>query len=477
MLFNSAAFLFIFLPITWIGYWACASRGKASLAKIVLLAASCVFYAACDWRFLPLLLSSISVNHLVAVHLLRDGSRRQWALRFALIANLLVLGYFKYWVWVSGAFIAAGWLAVDGISKIVLPLGISFFTFHVISFLVDTYRGKAIPGSWLDSAIYFMFFPHLVAGPILSHRDFAPQLALLRLPSDAWAMRAVVLIVFGLAKKLLIADTLARYVVAVYWPANGATSIGFFDAWIAVAGYTAQLYYDFSAYCEIALGLAMLFGFRFPINFWSPYKSATIQEFWGRWHITLGAFLRDYVYIPLGGSKLGFGRGLIAVAIAFGLGGIWHGAGLTFLLWGCLHASYVVMFRLWQRQPWRLPNAFAVAITLFAVMFAWVPFRATDIHQAMVIWKGMVGGFDVALPAFVASALSLSELSSATGRYGGLEAVVLAVVFAWMLTAPNLIEYVSHFIFRRRSIVLLASIWLAVLFSLALPTEFLYFAF
>ncbi len=479
MLFNSATFLFLFLPLTWALYRWAVRRAGGSTALWVLAVASAVFYAAWDWRFLPLLLLSIIVNHAVAVTIARRrgaGKGSAALLTAAVAVNLSVLAYFKYWMWIGGMLAGLGGWSAPG--SIVLPLGISFFTFHVISFLVDTHRGTATPGSVLESTVYFLFFPHLIAGPILLHREFAPQLRSLRLPPDEWIRRGILLIVLGLTKKLLIADSLSRWVVTPYWPSTETATLHFVDAWIAVAGYTAQLYYDFSAYCEIALGLALLLGFRIPVNFWSPYRSTTIREFWQRWHITLGRFLRDYLYIPLGGAKRGFWLGAVAVAVTFLLGGLWHGAGWTFLLWGGLHALYVIIHRLWQRQPIRLPKGVGIALTLLAVMFAWVPFRATDLDQTLLIWRAMLGLEAGHVPPLVAMALPWLDFEvHRLTRFGGLELLPLVILFTWMLTRPNAIQAVLAWPAGRRGLVLAGVLWLAVVFSLALPTEFLYFQF
>lgn len=481
MLFNSAIFLFVFLPITYGAYRWALCRRTPLLAKTALLLGSLVFYGAWNWRFVPWLLASITANHWVALTLatVSDGRRRRRLVCAAVTVNLLVLAYFKYAGWLSHGLQALGVGITaetqSALDAIILPLGISFFTFHVISFLVDCYRRTSAPGRWLDTAVYFVFFPHLVAGPILSHRDFAPQLAEPRVAPREWIARGLYLICVGLFKKLAIADSLARWVVAVYWPGAGVKP-ALFQSWMAVCGYTAQIYYDFSAYCEIALGLAMLFGYRFPINFFSPYRADTIQSFWSRWHITLGHFLRDYVYVPLGGSRNGFVWGLLLVLLTFTIGGLWHGAGMTFLVWGWLHAGYVIAYRLWQRQPARLPPWLARLLTLVAVMVAWVAFRAVDLPQCLSLWQGLIGVNGASVPGFLGAAEpSLSH--GQPGQYQGLEAIPLAVVFAGMLWLRNPIERARQLNWQRHELVIMLGAWACAVFSLALPTAFLYFQF
>lgn len=480
MLFNSASFLFLFLPTVWLAYrMTLRSSGpySATLAKWVLLLASITFYGVWDWRYVPGLLASIAINHQVARAIARStpGRSRKVLLLVGIVVNTLLLVYFKHAAWLVDLVLATGAPVptgvLQGVQGLVLPLGISFYTFHVISFLVDTYRGQSKPTTLLDSACYFLFFPHLVAGPILSHRNFAPQLVAPAPAPPTWVARGLFLIVIGLAKKLLIADTIAKYIVEPFWPAPGSAP-GLFDAWMAVAGYSAQLYYDFSAYCEIALGLAMLFGFRFPVNFHSPYQAPTIQAFWTRWHITLGRFLRDYLYIPLGGNRKGAMRSFAAVILTFAVGGLWHGAGVTYLVWGLLHGSYIIGYRLWQRQSYRLPHRFAVAITLFLVMLAWVPFRAVDLDQVIQLWRGLTGLNGIELPAFLAGADAIIR-----SRFLGLEAFPLVALYVWMLTRPNAVEVASKLSCNAAQALRLLAVWSVVVFSLALPSTFLYFQF
>ncbi|WP_225767316.1 MBOAT family protein [Inquilinus sp. Marseille-Q2685] len=370
--------------------------------------ASVAFYGWWSIGYLPLLLGSILFNFVVGMGLVRRPSRALLALGVGV--DLLLLGYFKYAVFAQGVvndLLAAQWPALS----IILPIGISFYTFTQIAFLVDAYHGKVDDRDPLAYALFVTFFPHLIAGPILHHKEMTVQFAALprlRIGSDDIAV-GVTMFAFGLFKKTVLADSLALHASPVFEQAAAGHAPSFFAAWTATLGYTLQLYFDFSGYSDMAIGLARLFGIRMPENFNSPYKARSIADFWQRWHMTLSRFLRDYLYIPLGGNRRGKARSYVNAFITMLLGGIWHGAGWQFILWGALHGAYIVVARLfsdWARpRGIRLPAALAAALTFLAVILAWVPFRAPDLAAAGSVYTGLLGLNGVGAPSLQAVAL------------------------------------------------------------------------
>lgn len=404
MLFNSYFFLLVFLPVTAIGFFLIGLRSRL-LAAGWLAGASLFFYGWWDVRYLPLLLASISFNYWCAGHL-RPGrhDRTRLILAAAIGANLALLIYYKY-----AGFFAATYSEISGgpriILHIVLPIGISFFTFTQIAFLVDTYQGKVTERRVVHYLLFVTYFPHLIAGPVLHHKEMMPQFAdprIYRFSARSMAVGATIFCI-GLAKKVLIADNIAPY-AATLFDHPGTPSL--LLAWSGVLAYTFQLYFDFSGYSDMAIGLSRMFGIQLPLNFDSPYKSRNIAEFWRKWHMTLSRFLRDYLYIPLGGNRHGTGRRYANLMTTMVLGGLWHGAGWNFVVWGFLHGLYLTVQQMWAAlaKRLRLPvdsmiwTCIATVITFAAVCAAWVFFRAQDMATAVTILRGMAGGYGVALP-------------------------------------------------------------------------------
>jgi alginate O-acetyltransferase complex protein AlgI len=328
--------------------------------------------------------------------------------------NLAVLAFFKY----TDFFIATidtlpG--ATIPLAHIVLPLGISFFTFTQIAFLVDVHRGIATEYSFVHYLLFVTYFPHLIAGPVLHHRQMMPQFAAAatyRLDAGLFTEGCSIFLV-GLAKKVVLADSLAAFVSPLFDAVEHASAVTFFEAWGAALAYTFQLYFDFSGYSDMAVGLSLLFGVRIPINFASPYKSLNIVDFWRRWHMTLSQFLRDYLYLPLGGNRLGPVRRYINLMITMILGGLWHGASWTFVCWGTLHGLYLVVNHGWQRlrgsaraansRLAAISGGCSVVVTFLAVVAGWVVFRAKSLHGAAAIFTGMAGRNGFVLPSAVAA--------------------------------------------------------------------------
>ena len=338
MLFNSYEFIFIYLPITLLIYFTFAGFHYTKLATTSLIVASLVFYSYWDIRYLPLLLLSIVLNYNIGAALERNHSRI--LLILGLTVNLALLGYFKYY----GFFIhSVNDIFSNGliVPEIILPLGISFFTFTQTAFLIDSFRGETQKYSFLNYTLFVTVFPHLIAGPILYHKDMIPQFS--RLRNFVFLHKNFTMglgfFIIGLFKKIIIADTLSPWVKIAFSHAQNLTLI---DAWLGAVSYTFQLYFDFSGYSDMAIGLGLMFNFHLPINFNSPYKSKSIIEFWRRWHMTLSVFLKNYLYIPLGGNKSGELKRTRNLIITMFLGGLWHGAGWTFIIWGSLHGIYLV---------------------------------------------------------------------------------------------------------------------------------------
>jgi len=408
MVFASHSFLG-FLLILLLAYWG-AGRFDERLGKPLLIAASFVFYGFWIPAYLLLLLASILFNHIIARRVMAGPSTqvRRLLTTLGIALNLALIGFYKY-----AAFLveSLNWGLDTGfdVPDIILPIGISFFTFQQISLLVDAHKGQVQQLRFWDHVLFISFFPQLIAGPIVRQHDMLPQLCARR----DWRLRAdyvaigIALFAFGLFKKTALIDPFVPHLDLIYAAAQAGDPVGFLDGWIAGIGYGFQIYFDFSAYSDMAIGLGIMFGLRLPVNFFSPYKAASIREFWRRWHISLSRFLRDYLFIPLGGSRHGVLRTVAALMITMTLGGLWHGAGWNFVIWGVLHGSYLAVNHLWsalmarrQAAPsttisgrlgrW-LWKAFCVLLTFLAVSFAWVFFRAPDFDSAMTLASAMLG--------------------------------------------------------------------------------------
>src|SRR3984957_10563719 len=395
MLFNSYPFIFLFLPIALFGYFA---LGRFSnLAPVIWLAlASLAFYAVSNWAFVALLLASIAFNYLVGRLLIAYRLRR--SVRFAVLTagvagDLLVLGYFKY-----AGFLAANLNALlsTGLSvNVLLPVGISFYTFTQIAFLVDAYRGKVAHYALPHYALFVTYFPHLIAGPILHHKDMIPQFeaAESKSPNPHLILCGLMIFAIGLFKKTGLADGIQPLVSLAFSP---EASPSFDQAWIGALAYTFQLYFDFSGYSDMAIGISLMFGIFLPLNFNSPYKATSIVDFWRRWHMTLSQFLRDYLYIPLGGNRHGRVLRYVNLMITMVLGGLWHGAAWTFVAWGALHGLYLCINHAWVNygppMPKRLARPAGVVaflLTFLAVVVAWVFFRADSLASALSVLSDM----------------------------------------------------------------------------------------
>jgi len=442
MLFHSYSFLFLFLPVTLLLFFVSRSYGSKRLALSVLTLASFGFYAIWNPLYLPLLLLSIGLNFAIGRQLSAQYSQlaiapsttqshsafgtlqtqRKALLSLGLGINLALIAYYKYADFIASSILPSGlYQAVNSelaLSQITLPLAISFFTFQQISYLVDAYKGDSSVYRFGDYCLFVSFFPQLIAGPIVRHQNLIPQFH--QPQTFRFSQRNVVVglagFALGLSKKVLIADSLSPWVSEIFAHADDVT---FLEAWVGAIAYSLQLYFDFSGYSDMAIGIALLFNIQLPVNFNSPYKATSIVSFWRRWHITLSHFLRDYLYIPLGGSQKGNARRYGNLLITMLLGGLWHGAGWTFVLWGGLHGAYLCINHAWHRfsQQWQqrylplltLPAAIAWSLTMVAVVVSWVLFRSETLADGIGIIQTMAGLNGVVLPG------------ASTGKLGGLE--------------------------------------------------------
>ena len=496
MLFNSFEFIFLFLPIAVIGFFG-VSRVRHELGTAWLVLASLFFYGWWDYRYVPLLLGSILFNYLVGQRLERlafgheiergghvtadmphHGARKAW-LAFGIVLNVALLGYFKYTDFFLGTWNALAGAMVFDLPHIVLPLGISFFTFTQTAYLVDAYRGQARTPSLVAYGEFVTIFPHLIAGPIINHKKMMPQFVAEETFHVNWAnlSAGLTLFVLGLFKKVCLADTISPWVNAAFAQVDGLTCLA---AWAAVIGYTLQLYFDFSGYSEMALGLGLMLNLRLPQNFDSPYQARSIIDFWRRWHITLGLWVRDYLYIPMGGNRFGKLLQMRNLFISMLIIGLWHGAGWTYVLWGAWHGVMLMVNHAWrglgqhlrlqnaQRSGsqttgssrfLQLPNPVCWLFTMAGVVIGWVFFRAADFHTAGVVFVAMAD-------------LSSLALDVDAGQLAFLAACAVAA-----LTMPNPVRLMEKFRPSLSWLLLTIALGLLALSQFSHVTDFLYFQF
>lgn len=502
MLFNSYVFVLAFLPGSLLVFHALRFLGQERASIIALSLLSLFFYGWWDARYLlllvPLMLANFGIALLLAPNQGRHRTGARWLLAAGVAGNLAVLGYFKY-----ANFFVDNLNALLGLdlflARVVLPLGISFFTFQKIAFLVDAYRGRVHHLDLPDYALFVSFFPQLIAGPIVHHSEVLPQfLRRGRVPIEMAAL-GLAIFAIGLAKKVLLADNAAPFATARFDAAAAGGQLGLGDAWAGTLAYTVQLYFDFSGYSDMAIGAGLMFGIKLPVNFASPYKATSIIDFWRRWHITLSRFLRDYLYVPLGGNRRGRTRRYVNLFLTMLLGGLWHGAGWTFVIWGALHGAYLGVNHGWRALRERLglsprwTGAFhalpARGLTFLAVVVAWVFFRAENVSAALAMLRGMAG-----LNGALAGGAGPAQAFSDTGTAFAVTGLLLAV--AWL--APST-QQITRYIGPEHEVVLdvheaeqaHASRWrpsprwavstglllAACLMSMSRVSEFLYFQF
>jgi alginate O-acetyltransferase complex protein AlgI len=472
VLFNSYEFLFLFLPVVFLVFFQIGHYSRP-LAALWLFAASLFFYGWWNPAYVGLLLVSIFFNFAVGTALSREHARghvrrNKWILGLGVATNLVLLGYFKYanfFVTNADAALNLGWQ----IETIILPLGISFFTFTQIAFLVDAYRGEVKETNFIHYGLFVTYFPHLIAGPVLHHKEMMPQFAQPSTYRVNWENLSIGLTIFsiGLFKKVVLADGIAPFASPVFSAAANGETLTFLEAWGGALAYTFQLYFDFSGYSDMAIGISRMFGVKLPLNFDSPYKAVNIIEFWRRWHMTLSRFLRDYLYFALGGNRKGPARRYLNLFVTMLLGGLWHGAGWTFVIWGALHGFYLIINHAWHqirkalghdlKRSTSIGRFAGMALTFLVVVIGWVFFRAENFDAAIAVLSGMAGLNGVTLPGWWYGLFHwrLIELMGGMGiHFGSLSAIsgdvnmmISWIVVLWALAwlAPNTQQIMAGF--------------------------------
>ncbi len=460
MIFTSVQFLYVFLPLVLLGFGLARRVGGLRAGMVVLIGSSLVFYGSWNPWNLLLLLGSLTANHTLSALMDRTGQRRRWFVA-GLLLNLSVLFYFKYAAFAVEAGRDAGFWHWS-LPKLVLPLGISFITFQKIAFLLDRYRGTADHPRFRDFVLFVTFFPQLIAGPIVHHAEFIPQIGRIRFDVSMVALGAFVFFT-GAAKKVLLADPLAAGVDMAFAEVD---AMGMLSAWYFLLAYTFQLYFDFSGYSDMAVGLGLMFGLQLPWNFLSPLKAASIIDFWRRWHATLSRFLRDSIYVPLGGSRQGALKTCRNLGITMLAGGIWHGAGWQFVVWGGLHGMALIAAHLWRGWGWAMPRPAGWGLTFGCVMIGWVFFRSENLAQS---------------GAYLSTMSGLSQMSWLThwGQMADTLPFLLAAAFI-CFAMPNTRELASRIRWSAAQLLWLGILVTAVcarLLGTLEPPKFLYFDF
>lgn len=381
MLFNSLAYILLFLPIVVLAY-NIVKRYSATMAKLFMICASAYFYTYISYNGVLVLALSCIVSW-CAYLFINTSKQNGLALALGISVNVIMLCAIKYNHFIpEGASYGTDWLHVYG-----MPLAVSFFTFQQISFLVDAYKGKINKVSAIDYLYYIMFFPKMVAGPITRWQSLMPQTNSKEVVRSSMVLLGLTIISIGLFKKVVLSGLFSRYADIGY---SHTETLNFIEAWITSLSYTVQIYYDFSGYSDIAIGSALLLGIRLPDNFNSPYKAVNIRDFWNRWHISLSTWLRDYVYIPLGGSRKGMPRTLANLIITFLISGAWHGSELNFIIWGLMHGVATAVNVLWEKAGLSMPPIVGWLVTFIFINFSWIPFRAESVQSAYEIFKAML---------------------------------------------------------------------------------------
>ncbi len=463
MLFQSQAFVLAFLPLALVAYYLGAH--SRNWRESCLVAASLIFYGWWDVRFIPLLLGQIGITW--ALTGLHGRTKSQWPLMAGITINLASLGTFKYLNFVF-TFVTAAIGRPQDPFDIVLPVGISFFSFQLISYLIDRLRNDAPVYPFRRFALFVLFFPHLIAGPIVRHNELIPQFDSdpLRPGCEQRIGMGLILFSIGLAKKVLFADRLAEVVNPIFGNAATGTALSFGESWTAMLGFSFQIFLDFSAYTDMAIGIALLFGLVLPENFRRPYLATNIRDFWRRWHMSLSRFLRDYVYIPLGGSRNGTARFAAATIMTMALCGLWHGAGWMFIAWGLWHGIGLVVCRGWQSLSVPLPAPVGWFLTMMFVIVGWVLFRAPDVSTFLSISGSMIG---------------LGGFNGGWGGGFGRTDILLEAILPCLLipSSHEILEILKTY--RPRPIVIVPIAMLAAYCVLEVgkgaPAEFIYFRF
>ena len=471
MLFNSYIFIFAFFPICIAAWYLLNHFKKYTLGKISLLISSLIFYAYYNVNYAFIIISSILVNYVLS-HIMICSKKqvlRKFAFAFGLLFNIGLIAYYKY----------ADFM-IDNINvlfktdlpllHILMPLGISFFTFQQLSYVIDSYKKDIPKYSLLDYSVFVLFYPQLIAGPIVLHDEIIPQISSKTNKTFDFKIfsRGFYLFTLGLAKKVLVADFLSRFSSFAFDATSQITSI---DAWIGVLAYTFQIYFDFSGYCDMASGIANMYGMELPMNFNSPYKAVDIIDFWDRWHITLTRFFTRYIYIPLGGSRKGTVRTYLNILIVFLVSGVWHGAGWNYILWGLLHGVANILNRIFKKPIKKVPIISRIA-TFFFVSITWVFFRAKNVPYAIEMIKNMFS-----FSSFAVSDTIKGNLSFVPGPWYIIALVLIGIVIYFSMFSKNALERSEKFTPKLLNGVLTIILFVFSVLQLSQVSEFLYFNF
>lgn len=494
MIFNSYIFIFIFLPITWLSFHYCRTKFGIGASFKVLSTASLIYYAWWNPSFIFLPLASVVFNFSWGKKIVRSDNPKLWVIA-GIILNLLLLGYFKYAMFFieNLNFFSGNELDVP---SIILPIGISFFTFQQITYLTDLGNGDDPKYSFSDYLLFVTFFPQLIAGPIVHHKEMMPQFR----EDTSGSLHAnlslgMTLFVIGLSKKVLIADTLAPYASLTFGHASDGVAINIISAWIAAFAFSFQLYFDFSGYSDMALGIGAMYGIFLPVNFLSPYKATSLVEFWRRWHISLSRFLKEYLYIPLGGNRVGQVRMLSNLLLTMIVGGLWHGANWTFILWGFLHGAGLSISHLFSKyfnlgsSKRFVVRASFISLTFLFVVLSWVLFRAENFTAAANMYKTMFAFKGVILPIELKETFPNASFAGDFHKTHVVQ-IVLAGLIAFL--APNSMQIINNAKFKlplsqsstrlrwsttKLWVTITAILFLACLFNMSSLSEFLYYQF
>lgn len=471
MLFNSYIFIFAFFPICIAAWYLLNHFKKYTLGKISLLISSLIFYAYYNVNYAFIIISSILVNYLLSYIMICSKKQvlRKFAFAFGLLFNIGLIAYYKY----------ADFM-IDNINvlfktdlpllHILMPLGISFFTFQQLSYVIDSYKKDIPQYSLLDYSVFVLFYPQLIAGPIVLHDEIIPQISSKTNKAFDFKIfsRGFYLFTLGLAKKVLVADFLSRFSSFAF---DATSQITGMDAWIGVLAYTFQIYFDFSGYCDMASGIANMYGMELPMNFNSPYKAIDIIDFWDRWHITLTRFFTRYIYIPLGGSRKGTVRTYLNILIVFLVSGVWHGAGWNYILWGLLHGAANILNRIFKKPIKKIPIISRIA-TFFFVSITWVFFRAKNVPYALEMLKNMFS-----FSSFAVSDTIKGNLSFVPGPWYIIALVLIGIVIYFSMFSKNALERSERFTPKLLNGVLTIILFVFSVLQLSQVSEFLYFNF
>lgn len=482
MLFNSVEFIFLFLPVTFAGFFLLGKYTKKEYATLWLVLASFFFYGYWDYHYVPLLFLSITFNYLIGKKIENTKSKK-WLIP-GIVVNVMLLGYFKYadfFLETANAIAGANYFDLP---HIILPLGISFFTFTQTAYLVDAYRGEAVNKSFLTYCEFVTIFPHLIAGPIINHKEMMPQFVAdktFKINYDNLAM-GISIFAMGLFKKIAIADKLAVWANAAF---SHTESLTFIEAWIGALSYTFQLYFDFSGYSEMAIGLGLMFNLKLPVNFNSPYQAKSMIDFWRRWHMTLGLWVRDYLYIPMGGNRNGELPKMRNLFVSMAIIGLWHGAGWTFIFWGAMHGIALMINHQWRRLKITLPKFVNMGLTFITVLLLWVFFRAENFSSAWNVILSMTDIYNTGIPddGFIHKHLGMLAsygINFSTWRMpNGINTVLSALLglFIVLIWAPNPIKLMDKFKPNNIWVVIISGMLIYSILHLNNYSEFLYFQF